>query len=33
MITLHHETKHFCDSCLQAFSTEEILRCHIKVCF
>ena len=31
--TLHHRKKHFCSCCLQAFSTEEILKCHIKDCF
>ena len=30
--TLHHTKKHFCRYCLQAFSTEEILK-HIKDCF
>ena len=30
--TLHGGRKHFC-RCLQAFSTEEILKCHIKDCF
>ena len=25
--------KHFCRYCLQAFSTEEILICHLKDCF
>ena len=28
--TLHRGRKHFCCYCLQAFSTEEILTCHIK---
>ena len=27
------EKKHFCRYCLQAFSTEEILKTHIKDCF
>ena len=31
--TLHRRKKHFCRYCLQAFSTEEILKCHIKGCF
>ena len=31
--TLHRGRKHFCRYCLQAFSTEEILKCHIKDCF
>ena len=31
--TLHHRKKHFCCYCLQAFSTEEILKCHIEDCF
>ena len=30
---LHHGRKHFCRYCLQAFSTEEILKRHIKACF
>ena len=30
--TLHCGRKHFC-YCLQAFSIEEILKCHNKVCF
>ena len=30
--TLHRERKNFC-YCLQVFSTEEILKCHIKDCF
>ena len=28
--TLHLGRKRFCRYCLQAFSTEEILKCHIK---
>ena len=28
--TLHHGRKHFCHYCLQAFSTEEILKHHVK---
>ena len=28
--TLHSERKHFYQYCLQAFSTEEIIKCHIK---
>ena len=31
--TLHRGRKHFCCYCLQAFSTEEILKPHIKDCF
>ena len=31
--TLHHGRKHFCRYCLQAFSTEEILKCHVNNCF
>ena len=31
--TLHHGKKHFCRYCLQAFSTEETLKRHIKDCF
>ena len=31
--TLHHGRKHFCRYCLQAFSTEEILKCHLNNCF
>ena len=30
---LHYGKQHFCRYCLQAFSTEEILICHIKDCF
>ena len=30
--TLHCRKKHFCCYCLQAFGTEEILKCHIKNC-
>ena len=30
---LNCERKHFCCYCLQAFSTEEILKSHIKDCF
>ena len=30
---LHHGKKYFCRYCLKAFSSEEILRCHIKDCF
>ena len=30
---LHHGRKHFFRYCLQAFSTEEILKLHIKDCF
>ena len=29
----HHREKHFCRYCLQAFSTEEILKHHIRDCF
>ena len=34
-MTIHYiiEKKHFCRYCLQAFSTEEILKRHIKECF
>ena len=28
--TLHHEKKHFYCYCLKAFSTEEILKRHVK---
>ena len=31
--TSHRGRKHFCRYCLQSFSTEEILKCHIKDCF
>ena len=31
--TLHRGRKHFCRYCLQACSTEEILKSHIKDCF
>ena len=31
--TLHRGRKHFCRYCLLAFSTEEILKRHIKDCF
>ena len=31
--TLHRGRKHFCRYCLQAFSTEETLKCHINDCF
>ena len=31
--TLYHEKEHFCRYCLQAFSTQEILKRHIKDCF
>ena len=30
--TLHSGRKHFCCYYLQAFSTEEILKCHFKDC-
>ena len=30
---LHQGKRHFCRYCLQVFSTEEILKCHIKDCF
>ena len=30
---LHRWRKHFCHYLLQAFSTEEILKPHIKACF
>ena len=31
--SLHHGRKHFCRYCLQAFTTAEKLKCHIKYCF
>ena len=31
--SLHHERKHYCLNCLQAFSSEEIWEIHIKNCF
>ena len=31
--TLHRRKKYFCRYCLQAFSTDEILKRHIKDCF
>ena len=31
--SLHRGIKHFCRYCLQVFSTEEILKGHIKTCF
>ena len=31
--TLHRRRKPFCRYCLQAFSTEEMLKRHIKYCF
>ena len=31
--TLDHGKKHFCIYCLQAFSTEEMLKRHIKDCY
>ena len=31
--TLHRGRKHFCRYCLQAFSTKEILKCHINDSF
>ena len=31
--TLHHRRKHFCHYYLQAFTTAEKLKCHIKDCF
>ena len=31
--TLHRERKHFCSYCLQAFSTEEIIKPRINYCF
>ena len=33
MIILYIVEKHFCHYCLQAFSIEVILKCHIKDCF
>ena len=31
--TLHRGRKHFCWYCLQAFSTEDILKLYVKDCF
>ena len=31
--TLHCRRKGFCSYCLQAFSTEEMLKIHTKDCF
>ena len=31
--TLHRRKKYYCRYGLQAFGTEEILKCHIKDCF
>ena len=31
--TLHRGRKHFCRYCFQVFSSEEILKSHIKDCF
>ena len=31
--TLHRGTKHFCRYCLQAFSTAQKLKYHVKDCF
>ena len=31
--TLSHGRNHFCHYCLQDFSTEDILKRHIKYCF
>ena len=31
--TLHPGRKHLCSYCLQAFSTEEIIKRHLKDCF
>ena len=31
--TLHRGRRHFCRYCLQAFSTEEMLKLYIKDCF
>ena len=31
--TFMYDQKHFCRYCLQAFSTEVILKRHIKDCF
>ena len=31
--SLHRRGKHFCRYCLQAFSTEKILKCYLKDCF
>ena len=31
--TLYQRRKNFCCYCMQAFSTEEILKCHTKNCF
>ena len=30
--TLHRGRKHFCCYCSQAFSTKEIIKCHVKDC-
>ena len=30
---LHRGRKHFCNNCLHAFITEEILKCHTQDCF
>ena len=30
---IHHGRKNFCCYCLKAFSTEEIIKSHIKDCF
>ena len=31
--TLHSGRNHFCCYCSQAFSTEKILKCHVKDCY
>ena len=31
--TLYCARKHYCHYCLQAFSTEEVLKDHVKYCF
>ena len=31
--TLHRGRQYFCRYCLQAFSTEEVLKRHLKYCF
>ena len=30
--TKHHGKKHFCQYCLQCFSSSKLLKCHIKDC-
>ena len=31
--SLHRRGKHFCRYCLHAFTTKEMLKCHVKDCF